>query len=179
MDDISKIQLWFRRALYALTCWVLIFIPLIPLNMSPSVIAAPDIMLCLTTALVVRRAVYAPVWLVAIMFLMADILLDRPLGLWSFIVVAAIEMIRANRLSFREMFFVTEWAIVSLGFCMMMLMQQFLLGFVLLPRLPLAGTLWQLGLTIACYSVTVFVISEVLRVRKPTPGQYNSFGQKL
>lgn len=178
MDERNLFWVFRKQLGYALICFVLILLHLVPLNQSPERFPPPDLLLALTTALIVRRALFAPYWMVGLVFLFADIVMSKPLGLWSLIVVAGMEIVRANRLSFREMFFLTEWAILSVVFAVMFFSQQVLLTMTFTPTLPVKGLLWQLLFTILVYPLAVFFVSNIMRIYKPSPGEANALGHR-
>lgn len=178
-DDFAPVVIWRRRALYFFASMMLIFVHLVPLSLQPTGAGTPDLILCITIVVVIRKATYVPYWLVGSVFLIADIMLSRPMGLWAFITLVFVEMVRANRFMFRDMFFLVEWLIVSIGFGFMILAQQLLLTFTLAKALPFQGVMWQLGLTIATYPLIVFIVSQILRISKPSPGEFNALGHKL
>lgn len=178
MVEATKYQIWRRRFQYFLICIALIFFHMIPLDLVPNRMAPPDLMLCITLAVAVRRAIFVPYWLVGSLFLFADLMLSRPLGLWAFLALAMSEVVRSNRFVFREMFFLTEWLLISIIMTFMVLMMQFVLTFALAPGLPGIGLLWQLVFTILAYPLVVLIISEWFGIRKPSAMEYNTLGNR-
>ena len=152
---------------------------MVPLNLLPSRFTAPDFILGASIAMVIRKASFLPYWLVGSIFLIADILLSRPMGLWAFIALVTVEVFRANRIIFRDMFFIAEWAIASFAIIAMFMAQQFLLTFSLANAFPIDGVLRQIGMTIAAYPVIVFIITNVFGIRKPSPAEINMLGSRL
>ncbi|GHA45644.1 hypothetical protein GCM10008927_08300 [Amylibacter ulvae] len=179
MDEVNPYKSLRNRAIYFGVCMALIFLRLIPLDLEPNKVGMPDFILCITAAIVIRKAIIAPYVLVGLVFLIADIMLSRPLGLGALIGVVGIEIVRNNRFSFREMFFLSELFLMAILFALMAFAQQLALSLVLADRLPLHSVLIQLVTTIACYPIVVFVISQMLRISKPAPGEFNAFGHKL
>ncbi|MEL7116204.1 MAG: rod shape-determining protein MreD, partial [Pseudomonadota bacterium] len=101
---------WRFGATYAALVFGLMLIHLVPLSVGPGRIPGPDLLICITLAWVLRRPHYVPVLLVAALFLMADILFMRPLGLYAALVVLAVEFLRARAGQTREQTFPAEWA---------------------------------------------------------------------
>lgn len=179
MDETRADILIRRWILYFVICSGVILIHLIPLDLYPARFSAPDLILTYSFALVIREGRYIPWPLAGSIFLLADILLNRPLGLWALLSLAAIEIVRANRIAFREMFFITEWVAIAAICITMGLAQQFILAFALSPSLDGAYLSWQIGLTILSYPIVVFLTSEVFGLRKAKPGSFNALGQKI
>ena len=69
---------WPMRAAFVALSLALIFVHLLPLETVPRKWAPPDILLAFAFAWVLRRPDYVPALLVAGVFLMADLLLQRP-----------------------------------------------------------------------------------------------------
>ncbi len=179
MAEVKKLTIWKARAVYLFICFLIIFIHSIPLDLSPKSFIMPDVMLIITIAVVIRKAAYIPYWLVGSAFLIADIMLNRPLGLWAFVTVATVEVVRANRFMFRDMFFVTEWLMVTITIVFMFLLQQFLLAFSLAPTLPMDSLIWKMTASALSYPIVVFVITKLFGIRKPSPAEFNMLGNRL
>ena len=78
--------------------------------------AGPDLMLAFTFAWVLRRPDYVPVLLIAAIFLLEDMLLMRPPGLWTADRADRDrDPARSREPRPREMPFMAEWAMVAVG----------------------------------------------------------------
>ena len=66
--------------LFVLIIFVLIFIKILPLNTVPEEGTAPDVLLCVTLVWCLRRPLGAPIVLLAALFLLQDIIFQRPIG---------------------------------------------------------------------------------------------------
>jgi len=176
MGDAEKIEIAKGRALYVAFVIVVLFLNLTPLNLLPGRYALPDLILIGTLAIIIRRAAYIPYWLAGSVFLIADILLSRPMGLWAMISLIAVEVIRANRMSFRDMFFATEWAVLGLMLFAMYMIQQFVLIFSLSTAFPLGGVIWQIGMAIVAYPIIVLIITKLFGIKKPTTADGSLLG---
>lgn len=179
MDEVSKLTIWKARCAFALFCLLVIFIHSVPLDLSPKTIIMPDVMILATIAMVIRKAKFVPYWMIGSLFLIADIMLNRPLGLWAFITLATLEIIRVNRFLFRDMFFVTEWLMVVIALVMMYLIQQFFLAFSLAPTYPMDSLILKMAATALCYPIVVLVITKLFGIRKPSPAEFNMLGHRL
>ena len=103
-----------RMALAALAAG-LVFVQLLPLNLEPVRLPAPDLLLASTMLWVARRPDLAPFMLIAAVFLLTDLLFHRPPGLWAALVLIATEMLRRRRNQIRNMPFALEWFTMGLA----------------------------------------------------------------
>ena len=103
MADAPTTRVWLGRLIFVLVVLALIFVQLLPLSMIPAVWAAPDWALIVALVWVARRPDYAPMIVVAGLFFLADLLFQRPPGLWSALVVILSEILRARAKGIRNM----------------------------------------------------------------------------
>lgn len=179
MNNLSFVQVWHQKLKYIFFCLLYIFISLIPISLTPSIIPPPDFILCLTSAFIIRGAIYTPFWIVAIIFLLADIFLSRPLGLSAFTALIYIEILRSKRFFFRDMSFLIEWMLVSIGFALLVLFQDIILILSFTKNLSISSHIFQLFITILCYPIVVFFVSSILRLKKFSLGSFNKLGHRL
>lgn len=161
---------WGRRALFLLLAAGLMFLQLLPLSTAAAGVPGPDLLLCLAAAWIVRRPDYVPVLLIAAVFLLQDMLVMRPPGLWAAIVLLGCEFLRARTRSSRDMPFVVEWALVGAVLLAMLLAYRLVIALAMVPQHGLGQTLVQLVLTFSAYPAVAFVTQAVFRVRKRSPG---------
>ncbi|WP_341367254.1 hypothetical protein [Yoonia sp. BS5-3] len=86
MADQTDPRIWINRGVFLLVAFLIVVAQLVPLDMRPASWSWPDLLLAMTLAWVVRKPDYAPVALIAALFLMTDLLLHRPPGFgqrWS------------------------------------------------------------------------------------------------
>lgn len=140
---------------------------------------APDFLILLALAWVVRRPSFAPAITIGLVFLLADMLFQRPPGLWAGMAVILTEVLRGRSRSMRTLPFWLEWATVSAGLVAITVIYRFTLSMVLVPQAPLGLTLAQLGLTLLFYPVVVFVSYIVFGVNRPAPGEVDALGHKV
>lgn len=158
--------------LFVATCAVVLFARLIPLDLMPGRIAPPDILFALLVALLVRRPRALPMALIVGIFLINDILLQQPLGLWTLVVFCISELVRSSRSEVREMLFLSEWVWFA-GLCAAANAAQMVLQVVLfIPRDPLAMVLPMIVFTIAIYPLAVLFLNLVCNVQKPLRRDY-------
>jgi rod shape-determining protein MreD len=153
--------------LFTATFAVILFVRLIPLDLMPGQIAPPDILFALLVGLLVRRPRAVPMVLVVGLFLLNDILLQKPLGLWTLVVFAISELVRSSRNEVREMLFLSEWVWFA-GLYGAASAAHLALRIVLfIPRDPLTLVLPMIIFTIAVYPLVVLFLNLVFGVQKP------------
>lgn len=178
MIDPRTSRIWVYRGLYTLACGLLVLVLLLPVELFRAAVPGPDFMLALTFAWLLRRPAYVPALLVAAVFLLADLLLQRPPGLHSLAVLLGAEFLRARSLAVRDRRFGYEWALVCGTMLALALAERVLATamFVVVPPLP--AVLVQSGLTIAAYPAVVLFSNLVFRVTKAEPGTVPGAGEQ-
>jgi rod shape-determining protein MreD len=177
MADFADPRIWLKRGVFVLVSAVILMLHMVPLDLRPAQWAAPDLMLAMVCVWVARRPDYVPVLLIAAVFFLADLLLQRPPGLWTALVILLTEAIRNRHRELRSMPFLAEWGFVTLGLIVITLANRFVLAIVLTPQAPLGLTLMQLGGTILIYPVVVFAGYLLLGVAHPAPGDLRNTRQ--
>lgn len=179
MADTPTTRIWLGRFVFVFVVVVLIFAQLLPLNTSPTVWAAPDWALAVTLAWVARRPEYAPLFLIAVLFLLSDLLFQRPPGLWAALVVIVSEMIRNRSKGIRNMPFPLEWGTVAVAVVGITLLNRAALTVVMTAQAPLGLTLIQMVMTIIFYPLVVVLAHYIFGVSRPALGQVDSRGHRL
>lgn len=185
MAERSASHLWLMRCLYLLLCMSLIFLHLLPFDTSrPSPLenstlferiwVAPDLTLALTCAWVIRRPEFVPPLLVAGVFVVTDLLYQRPPGLWAALVLMGTETLRARAAGLRDLTFPVELVTVAVTLSVMTMGYLLLLALLLIDRPPLSLGLMQLFVTLVCYPLVVYVSQIVFGVRKQVPGDVDA-----
>lgn len=181
MAERNTTRLIGKRLLYVVLWMVLIFLHLLPLEMarpsplsSPSLLdriwTAPDLHLAITLAWVLRRPEYVPPLLIAGTFLMSDLLLQRPPGLWAALALLGSEALRRRAPALRDLTFPMEWLNVTMTLVAMFLGYRIILGVMMVEAGPLSPTVVQALTTIAVYPVVVVLSQLLIGVRKLAPG---------
>jgi rod shape-determining protein MreD len=170
---------WGYRALFVALALALLFLRLLPLGSDAGRLPGPDLLLCLTLAWVMRRPDYLPVWLIAGVVLVEDLILMRPPGLWTALVVMASEFIRSRVALTRELNFVVEWLLVAGLMVAMLLTYRLVFAMALLPQLPFGFALVQLLWSVLAYPVVVAASRLVLDLHKPGTGETDDYGRRL
>lgn len=170
---------WVFRGLFLALALFLLFVRLLPLEASPGALPGPDLLLCLILAWVIRRPDFLPMPLILLVILIEDLILMRPPGLWTAIVVLATEFLRGRVALTRELNFLVEWMLISGVMLGMMLAYRLVLGLAFVPQPAFGFAAVQVLWSIALYPLVVGLSRLVLDLRKPATGEIDSFGRRL
>ncbi|MDT1061275.1 rod shape-determining protein MreD [Paracoccus sp. CPCC 101403] len=154
------------QILFVLLFLAILFLRLMPLNPGRVAWPGPDLAICLTMAWLLRRPEQVPVLMIALMFLLEDFLLLRPLGLWTAIVVMGTEAARNREQRWRELPFMVEWLRVVILLALMMLGYRLVLAVFFLPLPPLGQVILQFIATIGAYPLTAGLLRWPLGLRR-------------
>lgn len=179
MAEFAPAKVWINRMVFVALAFVIIVVQLVPLDMRPAIWAAPDFLLAATLAWVARRPDYLPVFVIAAIFLMTDLLFQRPPGLWAALVVILTEAIRKRARGIRNMPLALEWGTIAFGIVAITVANRMILAVVVTPQAPLGLTLIQMIATILSYPLVVLVAHVVFGISRPTPGQFDGKGQRI
>ena len=176
MAEVAQPRNWIGRAIFAGLAALVIFVQLLPLQTLPPNWAGPDLLLAMTVVWVSRRPEHVPLLLVAGLFLLADMMFQRPPGLMAALILLLTEFLRARTATFRSLAFGLEWGTVAIGIAVVTLANRLILMMLLLPPAPLGLTLSQMVLTILAYPVVAVLAFAALGIRRATPGEFTTFG---
>ena len=179
MGDSPVARIWIGRAVYLAVAMAIIFLQLLPLDTAPPEWAPPDVLLAVTLAWVARRPEFLPFFVVFLVFLLTDLLFQRPPGLWAGLVLILTETVRSRSRGLRNVPLALEWGTVAVGIVAITLANRLVLAIVMTPQAPLTPTLVQMVLTIAIYPVVVLVAQVLFGLTRPAPGQVDSLGHRL
>lgn len=179
MIEFWRQEHWIFRGLFLTIALVLLFIRLLPLGSAPGALPGPDLLICVIMAWIVRRPDFLPMPLILTVILLEDLILMRPPGLWTAIVILATESLRGRVALTRELSFVVEWLLVSGVMLAMMLLYRLTLGLAFVPQAPFGFAIVQVLWSIAVYPVVVGLSRLALDLRKPATGEVDSFGRRL
>ncbi len=179
MVDPLTLRLWGGRGLYLGLVALIVFLRLLPLETEPGGLTAPDLVLCITAAWVLRRPDHVPPLMIAGVFLTCDLLFLRPPGLWALIVLAAAEFLRAREALARELPFPLEWAMVALVLAAATLAELVILAVLFVPGPGLRLALGHMLVTILAYPAVVATLWLAFGLRRAAPGEVDSFGRRL
>ena len=176
MNTQSFTQLWGMRLTFATVVCIILFFHLLPVSTTPRIWVAPDVLIAFACAWSLRRPEYVPSVALAGFFLLADLLLQRPPGLWAVFALIACENLKTRARSMRDIGFAGEWLTVCIVMTLLALAYRFglLITFVEPPSLALSFV--QLIMTMLSYPLVVAVTHWFLGVRKLAPGDYETGG---
>ncbi len=147
---------------------------------APEVIwAGPDLMLAMILAWTARRPDVVPVVVLAGVLFLADLVLQRPPGLWTALVILLSEAIRSRAVVLRGLPFWIEWALVSVGIVVIVTLNR---GILVLLEVPQAGVFLvasQAIFTCLIYPLVAMAAHYIFSVRRPSPGAVDALGHRL
>ncbi|MDN5787761.1 rod shape-determining protein MreD [Pseudorhodobacter sp.] len=172
-------SVWIYRLAFIVIAVALLFLRLLPLGSVAGDWPGPDLLLCLMLAWVTQRPDHLPVALIAAVVLAEDMILMRPPGLWTAIVVLATEFLRARSALTRELGIAAEWLLIAGVMVAMLLAYRlvFAISFMTQPGFGFAIT--QTIGSILMYPVIVWLLRSVLNLRKPSTGEIDAMGKRL
>jgi rod shape-determining protein MreD len=179
MSEVRHHQVWLRQLTLVLISALVMFYLLIPFSLEPATLPAPDIMFCIICALVIRRPEIVPFWIIGLIYFSFDIFLMKPFGVWTVCILIATEVLRANRDALRENLFLFEWFTVSLIFLIALISSKVFGVISVISTPPFSGVAWKFLFTVAAYPMILFIMTYILRIRKPALGTFGIKGQKL
>lgn len=179
MTELPFARLWTMRLGFILLVCVILFFHLLPLETTPGRWVGPDFLLIFAFAWSLRRPEYVPTLALAGLFLLADLMLQRPPGLWAMLALLACERLKGRSRGMRDTGFISEW----IGVCI--LIAAIALGYrailmITLVDLPSFGlTVFQTILTMASYPAVAAATHALMGVRKAAPGDPDGSGGRL
>ncbi|MEL7345552.1 MAG: rod shape-determining protein MreD, partial [Pseudomonadota bacterium] len=156
----------------------IVFVGLLPLDVSTTSIPGPDIILLLCLVWILRRPDYAPVGLIAGVTLIADFLFMRPPGLWTLIVVLGTEFVRTRETGWRDVPYLVEWLMAAILITVMSLAHAIVLAIFIVPQPAIGATLIQIIMTIICYPIASAILGRALGIQKRAPGEPDALGHR-
>lgn len=170
---------WIFRGVFLALALLLLFLRLLPISHEAGAFPGPDLLICLILAWVVRRPDFLPMPLILTVLLVEDLILMRPPGLWTAIVVLGTEFLRSRVALTRELSFLVEWALVSGMMVAMMLVYRLVLGVSLVPQPAFGFAIVQVLWSVALYPLVVGLSRLVLDLRKPAMGEVDNYGRRV
>lgn len=172
-------SVWGHRVLFVALAVALLFLRLLPLRGGIGTWPGPDLLLCLICAWTMRRPDYLPIGLVAGVVLLEDMILMRPPGLWTALVVLAVEFIRSRVALTRELTFAVEWLLVAGIMVSLFLAYRLVFVLAFLPQAGFGFAMLQVLWSILCYPAVVVLSRVALDLRKPAMGEVDAYGRRL
>jgi rod shape-determining protein MreD len=192
-------SVWYYRTLFVALALILLFFRLLPLGngsgsfpwstlpnwifgrfaVEPRPWPGPDVLMCLAIAWVMRRPDYLPALLIALVFLVEDMILLRPPGLWAALVLMATEFLRSRAALTRELNFTVEWLLAAGLMLALLMVYRVVFAVALMPQPAFGFALMQTIWSILCYPLVVALSAVFLDLRKPATGEVDSYGRRL
>ncbi|SDY64299.1 rod shape-determining protein MreD [Jannaschia faecimaris] len=168
---------WRYRAIFVALCAAVIFFAILPFDTGQGGVPGPDLIYCLMAAWILRRPDYLPVWLLLGVFLLADFLLMRPLGLWTLILILVSEYLRRRVDHAEALPFWSEVGLVSACIAGAFVVDYLALVLLLAKTPPLLGQGLHALATIVFYPA-IAIFSQMIGVRRLAPGELDSLGTR-
>lgn len=166
---------WSWRLLFVGLAGAITFFALLPFGPADAQVPGPELTLCLAAAWVLRRPDYVPPAIVVPVVLMQDMLLMRPIGLWTLIVLLATEWLRRRVDQMEALPFWTEAGTACLVILAAFVAEYATLALLFAERPPLLGQTIHALATMVFY-VPAALFSMLLGVRRLKPGELDSLG---
>ena len=176
MNTQTLTHLWGMRLTFALVVCIVLFFHLLPVATASRLWVGPDMLIAFACAWSLRRPEYVPSVALAGLFLLADLLLQRPPGLWAMLALLSCEHLKVRSRALRDVSFASEWLTVCIIFAVVAVAYRLGLLITLLEPPALAPSIVQLVMTMLCYPLAVAVTHWFLGVRKTAPGDYDTGG---
>ncbi|MXU64648.1 rod shape-determining protein MreD [Oceanomicrobium pacificus] len=138
-----------------------------PLGISADARALPDLLYLLLAAWILRRPDTAPLWLVALLGIGADVLLGGPMGLGAATLLLGTEFLRMQARTQADRPFALEWLMVALVYAAMLFGRYIALKLSFAPVSAMSVYLWHLVQTALVYPLMVLALRFGMRLRTP------------
>ena len=149
--------------LYVALCGLVVLGYILPLGLSQISLPTPDLIYCITIAWLLRREMFVPLVLIAVTFFASDIFFQRPLGLYTLLIVILTELFRFRQAAFREVSFGYEWVFVSGAFFGITILEKIVLLITVSPSIGWKILFSNAIATAIAYPIVVY-LSRVLGV---------------
>ncbi|WP_298258707.1 hypothetical protein [uncultured Litoreibacter sp.] len=184
------------RVLFLVVSAIVIFGQLLPLNTAPAAVQlldpetgeltreggsyfnlpGPDLLFCLTAAFLFRRPRWAPVVLIVLVHLLADVLFLRPLGLWAAVSLLAYEFLRRQSNTGAEISVPLEVAMVIGTFAATVLANSVFYLVFAVPHPSVGVSVLHILTTAVAYPFVIALVHFILRVRRASARELDSDG---
>lgn len=172
-------SVWLYRIGFVAIAIALLFFKMLPLGSIAGDWPGPDLMLCLMLAWVTQRPDHLPTALIALVVLAEDMILMRPPGLWTALVVLATEFLRARSALTRELGFAAEWLLIAGVMVGMLLAYRLVFAIAFMTQPGFGFAFAQTVGSILMYPVIVWLLRVVFNLRKPSTGEVDAMGRRL
>ena len=169
MIPTTQWHIWSFRIGYVVMALGYISYQLLPLGPADGLLVAPDLLLALTIAWLLRQPTVVPIGLIVLVFLMADFLLQRPPGLLTAIVLLVTEFLKFRRIPMTEFNFLIEWSWVAGAVLAITVFERVALWVLLAPQTSLGLALVHALTTVAVYPIIVLISRYILGLHRSGP----------
>ncbi len=144
------------RGLYVGLAFLILFVQTLPITFSFSHFLAPDVLLAITFAWVLRRPDAITPLVIGVVFLANDFILHRPPGLWTAIVLIACVFLQGRIPRLKDAVYSIEFGLVIGMMIVCFLGYQILLVVTFSGAQPPLPSILQLITTIVIYPLVTF-----------------------
>ena len=176
MTEQAMTRLWGMRLTFALVVCIILFFHLLPLETTPRLWVGPDLVIGFACAWCLRRPDYVPSIALAALFLLTDLLLQRPPGLWALLALIGCEKLKSRARGLRDSSFASEWLTVCIVVTAITIAYRVGLVVTFVPTPAFGLSAFELIMTLLFYPAVVGITHGLLGVRKVAPGEYESQG---
>ncbi len=173
---IRRLTYW---AIFVAISAIVIFLRILPLDITPGGWPGPDWTVAIAFAWVLRRPDYVPVLIFAAILLLNDMIFLRAPGLWAGLSILGFEFLRSRTQITREMPFMFEWAMVTAVLLAIVLANRLVLAIFVVGQPSLRMDALLIVATSAAYPMIVIVSALILGMQKLAPGSVDSLGHPL
>lgn len=170
--------LWIWRGVFVLAVTAMLFVRILPISIEAGKLPGPDLLMVLCCAWTLRRPEHLPVLLIAAAVLVEDMLLLRPPGLWTAIMVLGTEFLRSRAAFSRELSLLAEWIMIATVMLAMAMSYRLIMAVTVLDQPSLGITLVQTFSSILAYPVVALILHFGFSLRRAT-GDGDKFGRSL
>lgn len=176
MNDQAPSRLWVMRLAFSFLVLTILFLHLLPLQTATGGLIWPDFVLCFAMAWSVRRPEYVPAVLLAVVFLLSDLLLQRPPGLWAMFALIACEKMKSQSRGLRDATLVAEMVSVAMWIIGVSIAYRVILAIFVVDGIPIGPAAVQILVTVMTYPLVVAASHGLFGVRKAAPNELGSKG---
>lgn len=161
----SDYSRWMFRLLLLVICLLVLLTGTVPGLPGAGHPLTPDILFCVTIAWLVRQPDHLPPIMLVILYLLRDIVLGQPVGLWTSAMLLAGLAAVMLRGWLMTRSFITEWAVAMVLHVSVLLFVSIVLTVALLPGISIEFLGASVLATALAYPLVALFIRYVCRIR--------------
>lgn len=162
---------WRERLVFLMAGIVILLVGLLPLGNAALGLSWPDLLYCMVIGWVWRRPELAPLPLIVVIGLLADLVSGRPLGLWTLLLVLGSEFFRGRAIGKGLSMRLVEWFSAASVFAVLVIAYKLVLAASFSASPPASKLALHVFVTSLAYPVVVAFLYWVLNIREPLPSQ--------